>query len=107
MTGKQDKIRSLRSRTQEKKFQIEQYRKKAKRRMFAFSLVVVLFTLYFLEDSYKYFGTLENFVIISVSVLISVPIVYNLIVFLLVRKRKKEIKRINRRIHRMMKLEKK
>ena len=66
----------------------------------------MLVTLYFLEDSYKVFGTLENFVIWSLSTLFSVLILYNLIIFLLIRKRKKEIKRINRRIHRLMKLKK-
>lgn len=107
MTGKQDKLRSLKSRQLEKKFQIEQYKQKAKKRLFIFSLLLVLLTLYFLEDSYKVFGSLENFVIISFSILFGVLIIYNVIVFLLIRKRRKEIKRINGRIHRLMKLEKK
>ena len=106
MSGSDNKIYSLKNRQQEKKFQIEQYKQKTKKRLFIFSLTFSLIALYFLEDSYKVFGTLENYVIIYGSILFGVIILYNLIIFLLIRKRKKEIKRINVRIYRLMKLKK-
>lgn len=106
MTEKQSKLVSLKGRQQKKKSQIESYKKQAKKRLFIFSLTLALLTLFFLDSSYKVFGTLENFVIIMLSILFGVVIFYNLIVFLLIRKRKKEIKRISRRMHRLMKLEK-
>lgn len=106
VTGKEDKIQSLKSRQVEKKFQIEQYKQKTKKRLFIFSLTFSLITLYFLDDSYKVFGNIETYLIIFGSILFGVLISYNLIIFLLIRKRRKEIKRINGRIYRLMKLKK-
>lgn len=106
MTEKQNKLVALKGRQQKKKSQIEQYKKQAKKRLFIFSLIMSLLTLFFLEDSYKVFGTLERYVFIMLSILFGVVIIYNLIVFLLIRKRKKEIKRISRKMHMLMKLEK-
>lgn len=101
-----DKINGLRSRQQEKKSQIERYKKNANKRMFIFSLTIALVTLFFLEDSYKVFGDIETFVTLSISILFSVVIGYYLVVFLLVKRRKKEIKKINGKIHRLMRLKK-
>lgn len=106
LSGKEDKIQSLKSRQVEKKFQIEQYKQKTKKRLFLFSLFFSLITLFFLEDSYKVFGDIETYLITFGSILFGVLIFYNLVVFLLIRKRRKEIKRINGRIYRLMKLKK-
>ena len=101
-----EKIKSLKHRQLEKNKQIEIYQTKSKKVMFWVSLVVSLTALFFLEDSYLVFGSLENFVILIGSILLTFILVYNAVVFLLIRKRRKEIKKINGRIFRLMKLKK-
>lgn len=105
MKGNQPEVNRLKSLQLEKKFLIDTYKLKAKKRLFIFSLSVVLITLFFLEESYKTFGSMEVFVLISLSFMLSVIIIYYAVIFILIRQRRKEIKRINGKIYNLMKLD--
>jgi len=104
MNGNIKEIEKLRGYQKDKKKQIKSYKKKMKKHVFSFSIVLTILSLILLEFAYTLFGNSVMFLLFFISILIIFIIVYKIIVSYKIKQREREIKRIRVKLYQLMKL---
>lgn len=105
MTTKNNKISQLKKIQKRKLEEIQTSTKRMWKRLFWLSIVLSAFVFYCIENSHVIFGSVTNFLILAFSVLLLVSVVYYLLVWYKKKRNLKEIKTINGKLYRLMKLE--
>lgn len=105
MTQKTEKILHLKE-TQKRK--LEENKKLTKRmwkHLFWISILIIVYTLYCIEESHNFYGSVANFVIVTFSILLLISATYYFFVQHIIKKNLKDIKTINGKLYKLMKLE--
>jgi len=105
MTLKAERVIQLKN-TQKRK--LEENKKLTKRmwkHLFWISLVIVTFIIYSIDNSRNYYDNVLNFVIVTFSILLLISATYYLFVQYRIKKNLKDIKNINSKLYKLMKLE--
>lgn len=105
MSGTSEQIFQLKRVQKRKRKQIESYKKMMWKHLFILNLLISVAVLYYLEDAYVIFGNALNFIIATFSFLFVISLTYYVIVNKLKKRRKKELKRINTKLYKLMKLD--
>ena len=105
MENKNEEIQKLRDKQEKKKNKIENYKRKMKIHLFLFALMLVIYSVLGLEESYKKFGSITNFLTVTSSILLIFALIYYFVVKYLVRQREKEINTIRNKLYKLMKLD--
>lgn len=105
MTKNNEEIRQLKYEQTQRKEKIETFRKRMRKHIFLLSLATAVFAFLCLEDAYKTFGSVTNFLIIVFSVFAILSMTYFFVVRFLIKQEEREIKIIRSKLYRLMKLE--
>jgi len=105
MTLKSKEIIRLKNIQKQKIEQIKKSQKRMWRHLFWLALATSFFVWYFLDKSYKVFGSSTKFVFSAFLILFLVAVGYFVWIWNLRKKNLKEIKSINNKLYRLMKLE--
>lgn len=105
MTGTSEQIFQLKRVQKRKRKQIEDYKKMMWKHLFLMNFITLGIVLYYLEDAYSIFGNALNFIIAVFSLLFVISIIYYFVIAKLRKRRKRELKKINGKLYRLMKLD--
>tara|TARA_R110001632_G_scaffold63318_2_gene151396 strand:- start:57115 stop:57438 length:324 start_codon:yes stop_codon:yes gene_type:complete len=105
MNGNTIKIAELRVIQAQKKKEIKSLKRRMRRNMFMFSLILVIISLILLEFAYFLFGDSVLFLLVILSILVVFLVTYKIIVTQKVKQKEDEIKKIRAKLYRLMKLE--
>jgi len=105
MNGNTLEIEELRVIQAEKKDLIKAYKKKMRKNIFLFAIVITILSLILLEFSYTLFGNSIIFLLVFFSILIVYIITYKMIVNYKIKLRTREIKKLRAKLYFLMKLE--
>ena len=105
MTGNSKQIKKLKYEQEKKKRKIKDYKKKMKRNIFLLAFALTAYTFICLDDAYKTFGSVTNFLMATVLMFLICIAIHFLVIKHLIGKREKEIKSIRSKLYRLMKLD--
>lgn len=105
MTGNSKQIKQLKHQQAEKKHRIKRCKKRMKRNIFLFCLGMTLLAYVCLDHAYQSFGSVKNFLLATAGISIVLIMLYYFYNVSLTKGLEKDIKAINAKLYRLMKLE--
>lgn len=105
MTPKSSKILSLKKIQKQRVKEIKELKKRMWKHLIWITIIIGGFVLFCLDDSYKLFGNVTNFILLNFSILLLISVCYYLYVRQQEIKKTKEIKSIKIKLYNLMKLE--
>ncbi len=104
MTGNSAKINKLRNKQIRRKKRIERYKKRARKHIFLITLPFIAYALINLDNAFKEFGSVSNFLSIVGGTLATFIAIYLVAVYYMIKQEKREINIIRSKIYKLMKL---
>tara|TARA_R110001632_G_scaffold39718_11_gene99373 strand:+ start:549 stop:872 length:324 start_codon:yes stop_codon:yes gene_type:complete len=105
MNGNTIEIQEIRVIQAQKKALIKRYKRKMRKHIFIFAIIVTVLSLFLLEFSYALFGDSIKFLFVFFTIFIVVILIYKMITVYRIKQRTREIKKLRAKLYYLMKLE--
>jgi len=105
MTGNSKEIKKLKHQQAKKKEYIRRYKDRRKKHIFFLTTPFVAYILLYIDSAYKEYGSVTNFLIITLSILAILTAGYLLGVRYAIQQKEREIKIIQSKLYQLMKLD--
>ncbi len=99
-------IKDLKRLQIQKKAAIKALKKRMRKNILIFTVIMFVFSIASLEYAYKVFGGVNRMIYMMSAILLAFALAYYLYVRIRIHKKKKEIKAIKSKLYKLMKLEK-